>query len=729
MMIAVGVCSSACTIVRIAIKLSVPPPIATVRVPAYDILKPTTTAIVRVGVGKAELTPVPGFPTGGHGPAGSLSYGYWTRLYARAFVLQDTSGETLVLVSCDLVAIPAGLHATVAHHVITTWASRGIRVTPEGIILAATHTHQGPGNYLTAETYNEYGSNYPGFNRELFNFLARQVSTAIDSALADAQRYNDPVQLIVRKGALPATLLRNRSPRTFLYNQNARTIMQKDLHNPPITNCEAARLPGEEALSDWNLAGCPRLRAVDRTLTVLELQRGSHRIGLLLFFATHPTALAHRAAVYSADFTGIAVGVLEKTGPDETVVGFFNGAEGDITTRRTTRNLTDTFNLANQLVTATEAVLAVAGSQVPVQLGIRHRALTPQAVTESCGLAGHTSTLSATPVIGTAALGGGEGDRTLLYDIGWKEGVIDRHRTGQGPKLPALDSQLLRAATFTDSFAPPKSFPQTVPVTYVKLGGLQLAAVPGELSTAQGARIRSQLGGVHRDEVEIIGLANEYVGYVATQDEYHAQDYMAASTIWGPQEGEVITCTLAHLKDDPPQRAAEDRHVAAASFRAGPKATTPFGPSFLGEVCARPDAELSEILTNEEGTPVHGLPWFRWDEQLAPKTGLTLEFDDNLKRRVAIHSRTNPTAAFDDDQGPGIVTVLVAAFRDRQGRDHRTWTATWVTPLWKHPGPGFYSFRITRPDGTTTCSEYFQLPQPLSETTEAVETASHCPPS
>src|SRR4051812_29163357 len=57
----------------------------TIRVPSYSLHTAAPASRFVAGVGKAELTPPPGIPLGGHGPAGRVSRGYWTRLYARAF--------------------------------------------------------------------------------------------------------------------------------------------------------------------------------------------------------------------------------------------------------------------------------------------------------------------------------------------------------------------------------------------------------------------------------------------------------------------------------------------------------------------------------------------------------------------------------------------------------------------------------------------------------------------
>src|SRR5262245_6669194 len=172
----------------------------TLVVPAYTLLPLPTwkPGVTLAGVGRADLTPPPGFPTGGDGPAGNLARGYWTRLHARAFFVADPAGATTVLVSVDTFAIPGGLTAMVAREVGLKWKARGVVVRPDSILIAATHTHQGPGNYLTARAYNEFGSRYGGFSRPLFDFFVTQITAAIDSAINDALAHTTEAQLVVR---------------------------------------------------------------------------------------------------------------------------------------------------------------------------------------------------------------------------------------------------------------------------------------------------------------------------------------------------------------------------------------------------------------------------------------------------------------------------------------------------------------------------------------------------
>ena len=95
------------------------------------------------------------------------------------------------------------------------------------------------------------------------------------------------------------------------------------------------------------------------------------------------------------------------------------------------------------------------------------------------------------PAIGVAALGGGELDRTSLYDLGWKEGVHREARDGQGPKVPSLDSVLLPDIALTALMAPPSHFPRYLPVVFAHIGSFHLGALPVEVSTTAAAGLRT----------------------------------------------------------------------------------------------------------------------------------------------------------------------------------------------------------------------------------------------
>uniref|UniRef100_A0A8D1P9Q7 Neutral ceramidase n=1 Tax=Sus scrofa TaxID=9823 RepID=A0A8D1P9Q7_PIG len=82
--------------------------------------------------------------------------------------------------------------------------------------------------------------------------------------------------------------------------------------------------------------------------------------------------------------------------------------------------------------------------------------------------------------------------------------------------------------------------PDIVDVQIITLGFLAIAAVPGEFTTMSGRRFREAIQeefatyGMPNMTVVVSGLCNVYTHYITTYEEYQAQRYEAASTIYGP---------------------------------------------------------------------------------------------------------------------------------------------------------------------------------------------------
>src|ERR1700722_2525294 len=345
----------------VGLRLALMPPGKNVVVTTYRI--PATTGAphrLAAGAARVDITPPPGYPTGGDGPAGNVARGYWTRLYARAFFFADEQGHTLVLVSCDLFAIPGGLSAMVARNMAVEKNAYSVVIPPEAVVIAATHTHQGPGNFLTAQALNAYASISGGFSRALLDYLTSQVTEAVRLAMRDALDNADTVSLSMHSAQITEQIQMNRSPRTFLLNWNSQALMNT-LHPNPESHACLPDVETGEATHDWDLTGCPRPRAADPVMSVLAIHRGTTVVGMLVFFAVHPTVLDAAAPFNSADFTGYAMARLERetggpSGP-RPIAAFFNGAEGDVVAQRGRRDLIEAKSVGDTLVQAVRDVL------------------------------------------------------------------------------------------------------------------------------------------------------------------------------------------------------------------------------------------------------------------------------------------------------------------------------------------------------------------------------------
>ena len=667
------------------------------------------------GAKKIEITPPPGYPTGGHGPAGTTSRGYWTRLWVRAFYLNDNQGHQVAFVSCDVFAVPAALTSLVAR------ALRSDGFAPEELVIAATHTHQGPGNYLSASIYNQFGSDHEGFDRELLNALARQITAAVTAARKDAFDHgNDIATIAIRRGDT-LTEMRNRAPRVFLLNWNRDKLMD-EFHQPP---CNCARRP-DEPTDGWDLSGCPRLRAFDPQLTLMEIRRGPEAIGLMVFFAAHPTVLRHNAPLFSSDFVGVAMLALERTAGYQ-VAGFFNGAEGDVTARRETRDLGETRRFGLNLRDDVVRILSKPPAYIPPSITVASDARGVESACVDSRPGGHAEydpslKLASLPEFGVAALGGAEDDRTVLYDLGWREGVRGVPERGQGPKQPGLDSKLLPIIHLTGFFAPRWAFPHTLPTSLIRLGQEVVATVPSEFTTAAGRDLREQVAaatGVAMSDVLLVGLANEYISYTTTAAEYTAQDYSGASVIWGPTEAAFLSCRLANLATAVPRTSFANTRLF---FPGTPKH---FGPADCGEPHRFPDEELEEILLDPTGRPARQIAWFEWTEDSRSVTDQDAPFRRSVMVLESVNGGWQPRATdlgVDDDMGIGLLTLLL------DGKSScRRWAAIWISPLWEVAG-GTYSLHVRGADGVEHCSVGFTVAEIEARGPHALADIRPCKP-
>ena len=547
--------------------------------------QPIVKDAAKAGAAWTDITPLPGLPTGGYGPAGAVTRGYWGRLRTVAFYFEDPTGRGLALVSTDLFAVPGALAQTVAAHFSAGNAANttGVVLPLERLIIAATHTHQGPGNYLSAEVYNALGSSKKGFNEALRTFLETRIIHAIELAILDA-RSTPGASVDILTGNVDATLFRNRSPAVFMRDEHSQAILAALGPGIPedAGSCEAARLH-DEPKEDWGIEGCPRLRAVDRNVTLLRMRRAGRTHALALFVNVHPTVLATKTELNSADLFGVAASDLqERFGEFPPVVGFFNGSEGDVVTRRTTRTATDLSAVGRAFARQIYQIHERA-SATPVDLtrgihGRLHYAHPGEAEPPS---GTPVARLASEAMAGVATLGGGEGDETLFHSFTWWR--TRKPHGDQGVKVPALG--WLRKLV-----APPRTFPQALPLGVVRLGALSIITTPTENSTAAIWQMRAALGVSTHGALEVISMANEYASYLATRAEYWAQDYMGASTLWGPQQSDFFAAVLRRI-------AAEQDGTTGVPGRdmPGPSRSFPIGD--VGRWRARPRDGYRDFLT------------------------------------------------------------------------------------------------------------------------------------
>ena len=287
---------------------------------------PTGCDVSSRGAAAVDITPLPGYPMGGHSIAGRTSRGVWTRLYAKAIYLEDADNHGIVMVSCDLWSIPGGLADRVAQSVqATSW---GKTIGRDQIIIAATHTHQSPGNYSTSGMYNAFCIAKSRVRPDSFLTFWRPESRMPFKLLwTDSQ--SQPAVVLFDSGLIN-DFYRNRSFSAFVLDPESKGIIKN--------NAAASITPGQPTLlypdPNANLAVKPSISV----LKIVSTAPGNRVIAVIGFVAVHPTAMSHETEVYQSDIFGIAEKLLEPNFtwntdiPSRRVIAIFNGPEGDVST-------------------------------------------------------------------------------------------------------------------------------------------------------------------------------------------------------------------------------------------------------------------------------------------------------------------------------------------------------------------------------------------------------------
>jgi neutral ceramidase len=96
--------------------------------------------------------------------------------------------------------------------------------------------------------------------------------------------------------------------------------------------------------------------------------------------------------------------------------------------------------------------------------------------------------------------------------------------------------------------------PSVLPLQMFRIGQVTILGVPGELTTVAGGRLADAVmaklamkSGQKGGHCIIAGYANAYAQYITTYEEYQAQHYEGASTLFGPHTLEAFTTGFISL--------------------------------------------------------------------------------------------------------------------------------------------------------------------------------------
>ena len=622
------------------------------------------------GASKVDITPMPGYPMGGHAIAGYISRGVWMRLKARAVCFEDSDGMCLAMVSADLWAMPAGLADRVADLVAR---KHGIRqLAREQIILVATHTHNGPGNFSSSKLYNQMASPEGGFDRDLFDFLACRIAAAI----ADAWNGRRPA--VLRYSEAPVYgVARNRSMEPFLANGKDALALIEENRSIPIRK------------THFPVGGDDAYRAVDQNMRIIHVQTvesNPSTLCVLAFFAVHPTVMNTTTEVYNSDIFGVATSLVESSltrsaGVSiDPVVAVFNGPEGDVSANWNRRDREDAIEVGKILAGGIMKLVETPGEDITGQLAFN---FSWTCLKELAG-----------PLSGASTLCGADADWTFFRDAGFYEGMTqpdpEKQIEGQGVKRLPLEDDVSSKTLITmypwivEQFLAP---PQIVPIGVYRIGPVVIGTLPGEFTTILGRRIRNAMASEapFARHIILVGPANEYLSYFTTREEYALQHYEGASMLYGPQAGIRVRDEFAALTAELGRSELREKEIKYSYSTGSGKhfGVKQFDLISHQERLKANHYNLATVLMDPKtGMSVTDYPRFVW---IDGNPGWSDDPDSQKPVMPSVAIEVQNTTGWsplsideipENDEGLNFVTTIVASFSG-----NTRWTTIWMTPL------------------------------------------------
>lgn len=474
------------------------------------------------GVAEVDITPPIGIPKFGYSAWARPADGFRTRLRARAFYLHAPDSTPLALVTLDLGAGSRVLHSRVAELI----AAR-TDVPAHGLSLLATHTHSGPGQYLDSDFYNVFGSDSPGFDPQLAEFLSQQIADAVIQAFEG------------RRAARVAT--GQSEVRGFTRNRSLAAW---------------ARNPGAQDRDD---DGADALRAINPRLTMLRIDLEAddgryYPAGALTSFSIHGTAIPAFTRPWHADVWAwlgrdVALGIAaDHETPFVPVHGAYQATHGDNSPAwvRGQRGDREARRIGEGLAGHALQLFNRLGDQLDdtLRTAVASRELDLLALPEA-----ERHGLCSRAIVGAATAGAAEGDE--VFPISWLPYL--QHGWPRRVFTDGCHSEKQWMLSGLQRLLPASRFPHRPLLQIVQVNDMVLVALPWEVTLESGNRLREAVTAeLPRGawQVEISSVANGYVGYATTPEEYSLQYYEGGHTLYGPGTLAFLTAASQQLARD-----------------------------------------------------------------------------------------------------------------------------------------------------------------------------------
>ncbi len=475
----------------------------------------------RVGRAIRDITGPPvGIKMLGYVRPDQITEGIHLRQYARTFVIADRDAKKhLAIVTTDLQSVT---HSMVLSVLEKLAAEIGDVYHLDNLVLAATHTHAVPGGYWHNGADSPLGA---PFNPEHF----QQLVDAIADSVVAAHRDLKPARILIAVGDVEAGGAQ-RSRAAYLENPQA----------------ERDKYPAD----------------IDTRMILLKFVRDGQPIGILNWHAVHPTSMSYHNRLISSDNKGYAALAFERWWNREHaqtqdqngsfVAAFAQSNCGDVTPNLTLKQrgpgkdeFESTRIMGDRQCAAAIRLFDSATEDLAGPIDYRQAYVNFGALVVRDAWTGHGDQTTGPAAYGYSFAAGSTedgGGQPLLFKEGMTrpDKLIETLAKQVVPVAPPSDE--VRAAhrpkpiLFAPGAVDPPLLPNVIPLGVARVGQLALAIGPAEFTTMSGRRFRQAIEQSLPDVkyVAVAGYANDYVGYVATREEYEIQHYEGAATLYGP---------------------------------------------------------------------------------------------------------------------------------------------------------------------------------------------------
>ncbi len=493
--------------------------------------------IYQIGTGISDITnPAIGLIMQGMADPDQKTTGVESKIYARAFVIKDVNSDRSVVIV--IAEILAGVEA-VKSEVIKRLRSRfQFLYDDDNVLISGTHTHSAPGGFSDSELYEHV---IGGFNPHTFECIV----SGIVASIALAHQNLAPGKIYVNQGTIP-DCGRQRSLLAYLNNPlSERQKYDSDTDNQML------------------LLKFVRLN-----------QSGESPLAVLNWYGIHPTDRGQKNTLINGDHKGYASLLFERAmktnyAVRETfVAAFANSNCGDVSGNVEFGTIPDGIKdkehmelHGRQQFEKAWSLFATAAEELEGDIDYRYTKvdMSQIEIEQQPGKRTYPGALGLSFTTGSSedSIPRVKVGNFSFNSIRLREGLVEGQlslwqRLVRGivrlvltakfgktkPSPEFIRGHLPKPIVLATGLMNPPITPNVLPLQILKIGNLVLSAIPGEITTMAGRRLRdtvlSELKDLGVNYLALATYANDYALYITTKEEYEKQHYEGAATLFGP---------------------------------------------------------------------------------------------------------------------------------------------------------------------------------------------------